>query len=94
MKVAFFSLGVLLQLPWLVLWAHTVMSTSGGRGPGSMALALPAVIAMALWFAGGLVHVVLLVREIIKARTVSKWTRLLGAAVVAWVCATVYFAVR
>jgi hypothetical protein len=98
MKVVVFAAGLLLQVPWLVLWAITASSTQGSRGPGSMGLVLPAIICVSLWFAGGVINGVLLVMEIVnsvKARAgLTRWMKILGTASFLWLVATLYFALR
>lgn len=99
MKIWIFVFGLLLQLPWLVLWAIAIGGSSqGSRGPGSMGLVLPAIVCATLWFAGGLVNAAMLVVEAVRARKASagitRWVKVLGAATLAWLSATLYFALR
>ena len=98
MKGWLFAIGFALQLPLLVLWAMGPGSNQGSRGPGSMAMVVPAIICAALWFAGGAINAGLLILEAVRARKAragfTRWLRILGAATLAWLAFTLYLSLR
>jgi hypothetical protein len=93
-----FAIGLALQLPLLVLWAMGAGSNQGSRGPGSMAMVVPAIICAVLWFSGGALHLVMLVAEAVRARKaragITRWTAILAATLLAWLGITLYLTLR
>ena len=98
MKSWIFGVGLALQVPLLVLWAMGAGSNQGSRGPGSMALVVPAIICAVLWFAGGLTHATLLVMEGVRVRKAgagfTAWLKVLAATTLAWGAVTAYLSLR
>ena len=98
MKGWIFAVGVALQLPLLVLWAMGAGSSQGSRGPGSMAMVVPAIICAVLWFSGGAVNAGMLIVEAVRARKAragfTDGLRILSAATLAWLAFTLYLSLR
>jgi hypothetical protein len=98
LKAWVYGIGVALQLPLLVLWMLGPGSSQGSRGPGSMAMVVPAIICAVLWFAGGLAHLVMLAVEAVRARKagagITRWMTIISATLLAWLSFTLYLSLR
>jgi hypothetical protein len=98
LKSWIFGIGLALQVPLLVLWAMGAGSNQGSRGPGSMAMVVPAIICAVLWFAGGFAHATLLVLEGVRAKKAgagfTAWLKTLVATLLAWAAVTAYLSLR
>jgi hypothetical protein len=98
LKPWLYALGVALELPLLVLWMLGPGTSQGSRGPGSMAMVVPAIICAVLWFSGGFLHAVMLVIEAMRARRassgVTRGAKILAATLLAWLAFTLYLSLR